>query len=268
VLRRRAPALVWGLAGFALVLLPASVIAVTSGWWGFNRYLYVPVALLAPGLAQLVAMTVAWLRAEGREPAVRWVSYGLIAYLGLEVGLTLLCIGEYHDEVRFYQAIVDQAPESSHGHAGLGVALVQQQRFEEAASELRIAMAIQPDYVPTRANLIVALTEVGAIDEARAVAERSVELWPQDLSFRQLLARTWMPDNPSVGVEILLTCLVIEPEREDARGDLWFAITEHPRHVELQAVVAGLLREPRFVSIAPQVGTLLEKARSLPAAAP
>lgn len=185
--RRQLPSLAFGLCGFALVLAPASLIA-TMAWYGLGRYLYLPVALLAPGLVALVDLGIDRLAAHS-EVGARLCRRGAIAYLAL-LGLQLAAgISGWNGPEAFYQAIIADYPDASHGHGGLGKWYVDQGNLEGAQRELQRAVTLNPLDSRYLNNLGVAYLRAGRFEEARRTAELGLQRFPtQQVKFEKLRA--------------------------------------------------------------------------------
>ncbi len=218
--RRRWPLGAWSLVGFGLVLAPAAVITLAEGWWGFNRYLYLPLALLALALGDGLGRLEGWLEAQGRGEVRRWVAWGLGGYAVLEASLYVGAILDLRDEGTFYKAIIAAAPESSHGHYGLGLLLLNARRYEEAAVELRTAYRLSPNDARGRTNLLIALVESGALVEARQIGAESVAQWPDNPMFYNLTGMAWLEERPEEAARWFLAGLKVSPEDRFLRANL------------------------------------------------
>lgn len=183
--RRRLPSLAFGLCGFALVLAPASLIA-TMAWYGLGRYLYLPVALLAPGLVGLVATGIE--RLAQRSPlGARLCRVGAGAYLLQFAALLAAGCPNWNGPEAFYQAIIAEYPRASHGHGGLGKWYVDQGNLEGALRELAFAVQRAPEDSRYLNNLGVAYLRAGNAEAARQIAELGLQRFPtQQAKFAKL----------------------------------------------------------------------------------
>ncbi len=266
--RRQAPALLWGLVGFTITLAPAGIITATLGWWGFNRYLYVPAALLLPGLAQVAGLAAGWVASRQRVLLSRAALAGLIGYGIFELALYAMTIRDFKDEYHFYGAIVAYAPEMSHGHHGLGTLLLAPGTYDRSAEHLRIAYRLSPYDARIRNNLLLALIQLNAQQEARPIAEESAAWWPNNVLFQNLLAMTWTDENPQQSAVILMDCLRRDPTNSYVLENIDFVLNRHKRHLDFQQAFAYLVDDPVFKEQAVIVRPRLEEARAKSKAQP
>ena len=56
---------------------------------------------------------------------------------------------------------VEIDPDFSEGHYNLGVALLNLEKYGEAAGEFRMAVRLRPDFTPAREKLAIALERAG-----------------------------------------------------------------------------------------------------------
>jgi hypothetical protein len=189
--RRRAPLAVLGLAGFAATLAPAALIA-TLTWYGFGRYLYLPIALLAPALADAGARGLDLLQAR----SARLARAASVAYLAL-LGLRLWASTAYWDGPRaFYESIIAEDPQASHGHGGLGKYLLEQGEGSHAIHELRLAVRLAPRDSRYLNNLGVAYLRSGRAADARRIAELGLARFPQHAAKFERLRALSAGDGP------------------------------------------------------------------------
>ena len=74
------------------------------------------------------------------------------------LGRGYLAVGRYHDaEIEFAHLVASQ-PDDDYAHVGLGLACARQDRFQEAAEHLALAVAMRPD----RADYVRHLEQVRA----------------------------------------------------------------------------------------------------------
>lgn len=140
--RHRHPALLWGLAGAALLLLPASL----GVSFGGGRYLYLPLVLLLPGLLPPLA-TALW-RTFWRRPlgTRRALGTALLAGYAAALLLALLTVERlYRNEVTLFEATAAQYPHRALGWGGLGLAYLDMGAPAQARTHLERALTILPD---------------------------------------------------------------------------------------------------------------------------
>ncbi len=76
-------------------------------------------------------------------------------------------MGRLTEAIHWARAALDAKPQAQR-HAQVGWLLMVQQKFDEALTPLRAALALEPDLVSARVNLVRALTHLGYVAEADA----------------------------------------------------------------------------------------------------
>ncbi len=216
--RHHQPRLGVGLLSFGLTLAPAALITLHQGWWGFNRYLYLPLALLLPGLAELLSQLRPLLLE--RLALKRALQVAGMVYLLLMAGMFWSIQSSYRTPLNFYRGIVDQAPESSHGYTGLGATLFREGHVSEAISALSEAHRRNPNSPRIRNNLIVAMLTAQQQDKALPLARSSYERWPDNPDFCNLLGLALQAEGMDAAVNQLLRCLEQHPEHATLEASL------------------------------------------------
>ena len=92
--------------------------------------------------------------------------------------LTWRQAGIYENEITFYEHILALNPVARDAQYNLGVALLQQERWEEGLAATRIAVKQRPEHAKAHSNAGAALVMLGRYDEAEDHLRRSLELDP------------------------------------------------------------------------------------------
>ena len=102
-----------------------------------------------------------------------------------------------------FRKIVEQEPGSEIAHYGLGKALLDEKRFEEAESSFRRVIKIKPDYTAVYVLLGKALEKLGSEDEAREIYKKGIEvsektgdLMPKNEMEHRLMKLDWKRPAP------------------------------------------------------------------------
>lgn len=93
------------------------------------------------------------------------------------LGLALLVAGQMDEAATQLRRAIELQPNHAFAHCNLGTILLTQGRFAEAAIHFNAALAADPGYVSARVNLGQALTGLGRPDEA---AQQYQIAWAQD----------------------------------------------------------------------------------------
>ena len=154
VVRRRSPALAFGLLWFLLWLLPTNSLLPRYDVAN-DRQLYL--ALIGP--AWLLGLAVA---TAGRRAALRWMPPAALLAIGAVLALATLQRNRvYADEVSYWQDVARQSPASPRAANNLGIAYALACRDAEALREFERAVRLQPGYLRARINL--RLLQTGAL---------------------------------------------------------------------------------------------------------
>lgn len=203
-LRRRNPAVSFGLLWYALLLFPASNLLLGIGILEAERLLYLP-------SAGLLLVVVAGLTGVPRlRPAAIVL---LLVALPVLAGRTFLRNLDWRDDGRLFESMIAAEPRNPHAHCMLGTVLTRAGRLDEAAhcfdralrlrandgaalagraeirrlqgdiegalADLNAAQACRPT-VRTRVNRALALLEAGQGELAHRELEATVEANPDD----------------------------------------------------------------------------------------
>ena len=87
-------------------------------------------------------------------------------------------VGESENAIRMYQKALNLNPRSSEAHTGLGLLLVDGNKFEEGLKHLTLALEISPDNADAHSNLGVMLAARRRFDEAITHYQKALELKP------------------------------------------------------------------------------------------
>jgi tetratricopeptide (TPR) repeat protein len=172
----------WGFLGASsfLMLAPSSSFIPIPDL-AFEHRMYLP-------LAALVALLVLGGWEAGRRLASRGViSWGmakvgggcLVAAASLVLGIrTYLRNADYRTDLGLWQDTVAKAPSSPGAHTGLGDALVDRGRVDEAIAHYRRALQIQPTCAVAHHNLGLALIQQDCVDEAIVHYRKALQIQP------------------------------------------------------------------------------------------
>ncbi|MDD5627560.1 MAG: tetratricopeptide repeat protein, partial [Elusimicrobia bacterium] len=186
ILRRRHPALSFGLLWVPVTLLPVSGIIPLLNLQA-DRYLYIPSAgwCLAAAAALCAAA-----RARHRWMRVGAWSLGL-ALLTSFAWRTVARNRDYRDELAFYQATDRRDPGIPRNQVNLALALQRSGRADQAEARLRTALRLWPGY--TYARLLLADQLMARRRPAEAVTELRAGLaWGgKEAAFQYALGRAY-----------------------------------------------------------------------------
>lgn len=173
LLRRKVPLLAVGVAVLVLMLLPVALVTTVRGWGGFGRYLYLPWAALALGVAQGALAAETWLAPRMRR--WHWIGVGVLAagYLVTQqVGLRE-ALHVYTSNRTLAESAVLVAPHVGHGYWWVGRIHASEGDHESAVRFYEAAMARTPDLYLCQRDQAIAHLWLGRAGAALDVALRS-----------------------------------------------------------------------------------------------
>ncbi|MFW2389457.1 MAG: hypothetical protein ACN4G0_14045 [Polyangiales bacterium] len=209
--RRRQPALAWSLVFFAGTLGPV-VLITTVLWPGFGRYLYLPLAGLSVGV---VDAAISGLRRLGAFDSARLrvvLGVAVAAYLGLSAFMLRGFVRDFESDGTLYGAVIETDPSASHGYGYLGMSLVNIQQPEASLEYLRKAIELEPTEPKYRVGLGQALIDLDRNEEAAALLGRwASESGPSSAPmFLHRMAYALQEIDMPRAVAALLACLRID----------------------------------------------------------
>ncbi len=125
--------------------------------------------------------------------------------------------GEYEKAVSDFQTALAQS-KSLEGYFGLGNALTNLGRLDEAMAAYQQALAINPNHIPTLSNLGVAYYQQGRLTEAQNTFRKVLSINPDDAETHYLLGATLIQAGDLAAAEAELTeALRLKPDLPEAR---------------------------------------------------
>ncbi|GEM_PF-1949720 len=103
-----------------------------------------------------------------------------------------LAAKEPKDEKAAYQKAVQLDPYNALAHNNLGICLLNEKQYYQAAQEFDSAMKLAPQAAEPQFNLAVLYETVGKLDQASEHYSRALELDSQSAKYRVCLARTYL----------------------------------------------------------------------------
>jgi len=143
---RRAPAVAFGVAWFALTIAPVTNVAIPTGVLLAERTLYLPSA----GVLVAIAFGLQRLSARVRLAVPAWWRRAphLLAAALLVAGVARSSArnGFWHDSATTFRQMVDDEPYSFKAHHAWGGHLFENGRLKDGEAEWRLAIALMPGY--------------------------------------------------------------------------------------------------------------------------
>jgi hypothetical protein len=214
------------LVALGAFLLPIPLIAV-SGWPGFHRYLYAPIALSAP----LVALCV---QAVGRPALQRALVVGLGVTFAVQ---SLRVAGSYRDMTSFAEAILAENPRVPIAWDILGQQALHAGDRALAAECFERAVRSGPPTCPTLERLALTRVLLGQPQVGVEIAERAIASECPSATLRNVAAMGWLSFDPERTVARIWDCLHLDPDAVDCTRNLQRWCTDHPGAPMLRSIV-------------------------------
>jgi tetratricopeptide (TPR) repeat protein len=260
-LRTRHPSLLVGWFWFIGMLVPVIGLAQISHYAHADRYTYLPhIGLCLAGT---------WIGAEwaGEERHRRLVlGLGAVAVLCVLTVASWRQTAYWSNSMALWGRAVDGAPDSYLAHDGLGAALIQRGRGDEAIAQYREALRINPADVDGHTGLGNALFRQGRTDDAIAQYREALRINPEYPEAHDDLATALLGEGKSeeAGAEFV-EALRFNPLHADAvHNDLGIALFQQGRMEDAIAQYQEALRiTPAFLEARNNLGNaLLQQGRT------
>lgn len=219
--RRLTPWQNWGLAAFALFLLPVIGFVPFGNIeisWVSDHFAYYAVIGLYTALVIAAAMLLG-VRLTPAQPATArgriGGAIGAAALAGVALCFTAVTWAQipiWRDELALWEHAVQRRPGEYHGYTGRGYAWLARGDKARAIGDLQRALELRPDLPVFRLKLLELLMERGRLDEAAAVAQRGAALEPRNADWPTQLARVHEARrDAAAAIAALQQALTIEP---------------------------------------------------------
>ncbi len=143
------------------------------------------------------------------------------------LGIALVNVGRIDDAIAQYQRALDIRPDYIDAHNNLGIALLREARIDEAIAQFQKSLAIKPDYAKARNNLGVALLREARIDEAIAQFQQALDIRPDYAEAHKNLGNALMKCGRfDEAIGHYQQAITIEPDYADAHNDLGNALVK------------------------------------------
>ena len=245
--RRRSPAVFFGLLWYVFALAPATLISLLE-WYGFGRYLYLP------GIGFAIALTAVIVKLPPSNVRVR-AGIAISAMTFIVFGaLYLQATEDWADQESFYQGIIRDHPNQTHGHRGLGLYYFWEGRYEESAQALGPVVEIDPDDTRYWNELAQAHYWAGDYESAYEVASEAWQLFPAWAMFPHVVALTQIDQDPHATMYALVYALYVQPTYLDSRDLIYWLISEHDNAAAFEASLDELLQYPEYENVRAVLG--------------
>jgi Flp pilus assembly protein TadD len=203
----------WGVGHFAVTLAP--VLGLVP--YGFTEFSFVAerhAYIASVGLLVVAALGLDWLR--GRRAAL---ATGLAVLLvALLAARTVRQIGVWRDGETLWRHQLAQAPDSWLARNNLAMALIAQQRLDDAAPLLAEALEIRPTYAEAHNNLALVLYRRGDFAAAETHSRAAAGLKPYEAGFIKNLGLTLVAQGRvEAGLIEFRRALAVTPDAADIR---------------------------------------------------
>ncbi|NOZ86077.1 MAG: hypothetical protein GXP49_07405 [Deltaproteobacteria bacterium] len=210
-----------GLSGlwFILFLAPACLITPAPNYYGFGRYLYMPLAGIAPliGLASELVLA----KLAGRRGLSIAAGIGATIYLVAMGSQLEFFISDLKDDKSLALSTIEQDPKTSHGYAALARLLALKGKMKKARAVVIDAMGKLDKRPLSMYMLGRSLLQAGLTSEVSMVTEKGLKDYPDFSGFYCLKAALTGLTKPKVTLELLERGLALDPENRDCKNLLY-----------------------------------------------
>jgi protein O-mannosyl-transferase len=240
-LRRTRPYLLAGWLWYCGMLVPVIGLIQVGGAAHADRYTYLPQIGLYVALTWLVA---GWCDGRARRQMLIAGVAGLV--------LTALGVGAFNqtyywrDSERLWRRDLACAPESPVARNGLGLALFNKGREDEAMAELRKALKLDPNFQEARNNLGIVLAKKGQTDEAIDQFELAIKLRPKNAGSHNNLGSALASERRmDEAIGEFRQALKLQPDYAQAQKNLELALSQTGQPEEPYKLGVGLMQQGR-----------------------
>jgi len=213
---RRYPYLAVGWLWFLGTLVPVIGLVQVGMQARADRYTYLP----SIGIFLMVAWGVTDL--SKRRPHAKPVLAGLFAASCLScLILTWYQVQHWRDSMSLFQHALEVTTDNHVAHNGVGIALQEQGRIEDAITHYQEAIKLRPSYPEARANLGDALLRLRRIEEAVPQLNEAIRIYPDFLEARVDLGIAYNAQGKvEESISQLLEAVRIQPDSANAHYNL------------------------------------------------
>ena len=176
IVRRKWPAISWGILFFFLTLLPVSNFLFAAGFLKAERILYIP------SIGLILAMAVVMVRGidGAKTKTAALVAAGLLTLM--YSGRTWVRAGDWKNNYTLALSTLETSPNSPRFNNMMGLELRDQKKNEEALKYFEKAVQSNPNHVPALVNLGTEYRNMGKLPEAASTLEKALALEPNTLA--------------------------------------------------------------------------------------
>ena len=246
---------------FFIAILPTMQIIGFSNVITSDKFAYLP----AMGLLMILAQLLIWLSRTAGTARYTVTAITLLVLAGSETAATRKYLVHWRDTISLCEYMLKLTPAASSVHDMLGVALLEQSKFDEAAEHFRYALKTGEEHFKLYNNLGSALQSSGKLDEAIFYYNQALRIDPNYAKAHYNLGMALVEQGKlDEAVEQFHSALKSRPDYAEAHNNLgnifqsqgkldeaiehfWLAIKINPKFVEAHNNLANaLLAQDKF----------------------
>jgi len=250
-LRRRAPALSWGLGFAACTLFLVSNLPFPIGTVFAERLLYLPSAGLCVAAGGLLILL-----GSKRPRTARAILFGGLLVLGAR---TWVRARDWQDDFTLFKSAAQVCPRSSKVRYNLGNAYRRKGDLDLAAKNYRLCLELNPEFDSARRNLGVTLTDLGQTDEAIALLRAALQKKPDSGGLYNNLGNAFQARGDLASAErAYRRALELDPASADPHNNLGVIYQQRGDATRAEEEMRAAVKlAPRFLQFRIHLGDLL-----------
>jgi len=202
---------------FFVAILPTMQIIGFSNIIASDKFAYLP----SIGLLMIVTQVLIWLSRTANAARYAVITVTLLVLAGSEMAATRKYLTHWVDTISLCRYMLKLTPEVASVHDMLGVALLEQCKFDEAAEHFRYAVKTGEEHHKLYNNLGSALQSSGKLDEAIFYYQQSLRIDPNYAKARYNLGMALLEQGKSdEAIEQFHLALKSKPDYAEAHNNL------------------------------------------------
>jgi Flp pilus assembly protein TadD len=230
---------------FFVAMLPTMQIIGFSNIIASDKFAYLP----SIGLLMIVTQFLIWLSRTANAARYAVITVTLLVLAGSETAATRKYLTHWVDTISLCRYMLKLTPEAASVHDMLGVALLEQSKFDEAAEHFRYAVKTGEEHHKLYNNLGSALQSSGKLDEAIFYYQQSLRIDPNYAKAHYNLGMALLEQGKSdEAIEQFHLALKSKPDYAEAHNNLGNILQSQGKSAEaIEHFRLAIKINPKFI---------------------